>query len=413
MTTITVTSVSTTTESFITTSVATSLVLESIGTVSANGTVLLTTAFYPSQLSTCTSTAIATDCPSSGGLSSAATGGIAVATTAAGALIGILVFWLLMKNKRKNSRSKRTTGEFSRSFSGRSAPYRDAEDGREKPAPITNLDYVLPQPLDDQSVVDEVGKLFSLIDDHVDSDYYHDRRTQNAFAGVNYGAALPAAAKVLKDHAITLLLDDERTRFITMKAAIAAELLAAISFYTATTKSLLPEMVTSFLNNPSPELQDNHSELNSLWSAYELTVEGTHLCISRWRTSTALLLGSRLSDRDLAHRDSVIDFLVQSLDLILSPFENHQQAEARKKSLIAVCKRAEKLGLVLLSQPAEWEFNWRHRPRTAERTSDGRPPRKPVKDTPIAYFPGLVKVTDNSAMQLEAPRMVLKPRVKG
>jgi hypothetical protein len=263
-TTVTVTSVFTTVESFITTSVATSLILESVSTITANGTVLLTTAFYPSQLPTCTSTAIVTDCPSSGGLSSAATGGIAVATTIAGAFIGILVFWLLMKNKRKNSRSKRgPVGGFGRSLSGRSAPYRDAEDGREKVAPVTNLDYVLPQPLDDNSVADEVGKLFNLIDDHVDSDYYHDTRTQNAVAGLDWAAALPAAARVLKDHDITLLLDDERTRFITMKAVIAAELLAAISFYTTTNKSLLPEMVTSFLNSPSSDIQDNHSEFNN------------------------------------------------------------------------------------------------------------------------------------------------------
>lgn len=232
----------------------------------------------------------------SGRISSEVTAGIAVATAIAGIIIGALGAWLVMKVLRKNHyrSQRRPVGAFTRSLTSRSAPYRDTENAPEKLASASNAEYMMPQALDDNAVRDEVGKLFGLIEDHVDSEYYHDRRTKDRVSASDCTKTLLAAGSVLKDHDITFLLDDQRTRFSAMKAAIAAELLAAISFHADTNKSLLPEMVTSFLNTPSGGLKDNHRKYIELivllitnlrrYPVVYLTMAHEY-CISTWRSA--------------------------------------------------------------------------------------------------------------------------------
>jgi hypothetical protein len=106
-----------------------------------------------------------------------------------------------------------------------------------------------------------------------------------------------------------------------------------------------------------------------------------------------------------------MQLLVQDLDVLLRPFANPSLEEGRKTHLLGVCKRAEQLGMLLLSQPAEWAFDWNYRPKSEE-AGGRRQSRKPMKQS-LVVFPGLIRLTDNSAGGLPRPRVVLEPVVKG
>ena len=279
--------------------------------------------------------------------------------------------------------------------------HRDAQNGGEKPLPLTNMDFVLPQPLDDASVGDEVDKLRKLIQDHVDSNYYHDQPTRNAVHETRLSSILPAAVAILQGRRVEELLDSEQTRFKTLKSVIAAEVLAAINPQGDQRQSLLPQIITSFMASLDERLRthetDNPPEIR--------------LSLSRWRVSTHMLLGHQLSDEKKLRLEQSALALVQKLDVVLLPFADPKTEQARREHLLGVCKRAERVGMLLFSQPAEWSFDWSYLPRVTG-SSDGRQQgKKSIKS--VVGFPGLVRLTDNSTRKLDRPRVVLEPRMKG
>ena len=117
-----------------------------------------------------------------------------------------------------------------------------------------------------------------------------------------------------------------------------------------------------------------------------------------------------MSNENQAHLDQATSMLIQRLDVVLLPFADAHSQEARKEHLLGLCKRAERVGMLLLSQPAEWTFEWSYSPGVSG-ASEGRQARKSINS--VVVFPGLVRLTDNTARKLERPRVVLEPRVKG
>ena len=321
-----------------------------------------------------------------------------------------------MRSQKKKRSSSHALGQRAGGFRAHNTrspteSRRDGENGIEKPLPATNMDLVLPQPLDDASVGDEVDKLRKLIQDHVDSNYYHDQPTRNAIRESQLRSILPAAVAILQGGRVEDMLDHEQTRFKTLKSIIAAEVLAATDSRGELGQSLLPKIITSFMASTLAQSEDTPRESDKQqWIHKADTLAEVRLSLSRWRVSTHLLLGNRVSEENRAHLDQAISDLMQRLDVVLLPFADPKMEQARKEHLLGVLKRAERVGMLLLSQPAEWSFDWSYLPKVSG-SSEGRQGRKSIKS--VVVFPGLVRLTDNTTRKLDKPRIVLEPRVKG
>ena len=109
------------------------------------------------------------------------------------------------------------------------------------------------------------------------------------------------------------------------------------------------------------------------------------------------------------HRQQATSTIIADLDQILEPYVSSDGSRQREKDLIMLCDRASRVGMILLSQPAVWEFSWstparNHRTEQSESTKPSR--------WPLVIFPGLWRVTDNSARRLEYPQCFLDPKTQ-
>lgn len=99
---------------------------------------------------------------------------------------------------------------------------------------------------------------------------------------------------------------------------------------------------------------------------------------------------------------------MHDLEVRLSPFIIHEKAEARKADFVSLCKRGERLGLTIFSQPAVWRFQWKLEQKSRAGESDNKD--RPLK-TPLVVFPALQRTTDNQARKLEYPHVSLEPQL--
>jgi hypothetical protein len=90
------------------------------------------------------------------------------------------------------------------------------------------------------------------------------------------------------------------------------------------------------------------------------------------------------------------------LDSILASYINPETGKDRRQHLTKICKRAQELGFLLLSQPAQWIFHWSDPHKTTpqmQRSEKGK--RK------FVVQPQLQRTTDNVARKLDKPVVVL------
>ena len=138
----------------------------------------------------------------------------------------------------------------------------------------------------------------------------------------------------------------------------------------------------------------------------ELTAVAHQLSLSRWRTSTAYLWRKDRDQEDKARREQSVELIIRNLDEILRPFVHGEADQKRRSDLVRICERAEQLGLLLLSQPATWAFDWSAPPKS--RSSEGKSqPRRRA----LVVLPALTRLTDNTARALDRPRPVVEAKV--
>ena len=138
----------------------------------------------------------------------------------------------------------------------------------------------------------------------------------------------------------------------------------------------------------------------------ELTYIAHQLSLSRWRTSTAYLWRKDRDQEDKAGREQSVELIIRNLDEILRPFVHAEADQKRRSDLVRICERTEQLGLLLLSQPATWAFDWSSLPKT--RSSEGKSqPRRRA----LVVLPALTRLTDNTARTLDRLRPVLEAKV--
>lgn len=109
---------------------------------------------------------------------------------------------------------------------------------------------------------------------------------------------------------------------------------------------------------------------------------------------------------DKARREQSVELIIRNLDEILRPFVHGEADQKRRSDLVRICERAEQLGLLLLSQPATWAFDWSALPKS--RSSEGKSqPRRRA----LVVLPALTRLTDNTARALDRPRPVVEAKV--
>ena len=133
-------------------------------------------------------------------------------------------------------------------------------------------------------------------------------------------------------------------------------------------------------------------------------VLATRLALSRWRTSTSHLISNQQSERDKAEWRVTANRVIHNLNRAIQPYADPQYDEDRNKDLSRVCNKVTQVGMQLFSQPAEWMFHWAlPAPPNGEKSAMNN-------NRGLVTFPGLVKVTDDSARMSE--QMVLDARVE-
>ena len=107
-----------------------------------------------------------------------------------------------------------------------------------------NLDDILPQPLTDEKVKQEVNGLFAMIDGYT-INFYHEYSVSGSARKINPNA-LPAARPAQTEADLERLLAEPRTRSSVIASIICAKLLDSTSTVGEIDKSLLLPVVTIF-----------------------------------------------------------------------------------------------------------------------------------------------------------------------
>lgn len=124
------------------------------------------------------------------------------------------------------------------------------------------VENALEQPKDDGTIKQSIASLFKAIEDHVDN-FYLDKPGQDIPKPAQKKhrvADFPSGIRSQPDVDFAALLSDPVSRSSAIVSLICAELLDAIDFFGEPERSLLPTMVTSFLNGSSARAQDNQRE---------------------------------------------------------------------------------------------------------------------------------------------------------
>ncbi|KIW66689.1 hypothetical protein PV04_05997 [Phialophora macrospora] len=341
---------------------------------------------------------------SDGDLSGGAVAGVAIGCAIAGALIAFGLLFFLMGDRLKkrpysggapshgNSRhsSSRKPGYLNSTL--RQSGDRAKGGAVERSVEEVTAENVLEQPKDDPTIKQSVASLFKAIEDHADN-YYLDTpaTSEQTKEPAGQSSHLPSGITAQNDVDFGALLADRHSRSSAITALITAQILDAIDFFGMTEKSLLPEMVTTFLRSSAGQLKDD---------------QRSRLSLSRWRTSTAALLGPADSPERRAHSQMVIDGLIADADSIVGTYLRPETNNERHQHLVKLCRRGQELGLLLLSQPTEWNFHWTdaaNARRSAFQAQRGGKGKKAV----FVVQPQLRRVTDNVGRKLDRPLIVL------
>ena len=136
------------------------------------------------------------------------------------------------------------------------------------------------------------------------------------------------------------------------------------------------------------------------------TSTGTAEAYSYWRVLTAYLRPPNANDREdeimlSPEQDSAIQSAATNFSRAFEQWANpSQNSSARVQNLAAIMRHAASLGLVLFSQPSEFQYVWRN---ARDRSSRGSTERR------IVVTPGLVKVSDDRGRALERGLVIIDP----
>ena len=210
--------------------------------------------------------------------------GVGIGCAAIGALLAVLIYFLMARRRKTSRSSKADIVESSSSRRSRGSvsgiASKEANLDHRSPAPYDgqkpvggragNLDDILPQPLADEKVKQEVNGLFAMIDGHA-INFYHEYPVSGSARKIKANA-LPAARSAQSEADLERLLSEPRTRSGVIASIICAKLLDSISTVGEIDKSLLPPVVTIFLQSIPAQPDSSHGKLPHVMKSNQLMI---------------------------------------------------------------------------------------------------------------------------------------------
>jgi len=317
----------------------------------------------------------------SSGVSPGGVAGAAIGCLLAGLLIGALAVFLFMK--RRNDKRSHYRGDYAPPVTAvppvapeKAMPLVTANtfDADSAAAIVENT---LPQPEEDQTILNEMVKLQNSIKNHVSSFYEkgHVPPIDGNLEAYDYlGGDLPLSASSL-----SALLQNPGTRVAAIRFCIAWAALYRAGFYCSLADSSLPPGVTAVMAN---------------MSGIENNPRAQEAFTSKWRTITAALMSKTFSRTHISHSDPrmpPITHTLQILDDVIGPYAvGRDPNNSRRKNLEEILKRAASFAFLLFSQPTSWQFAW-------DDTSN--------QSGSLVIFPALLQTGDEEGRPIRPPRV--------
>lgn len=316
---------------------------------------------------------------SKSGVSGGAVAGAAIGCLIAGALIGALICFLLYR--RRLRKQAPISYESHLPYNGEHKSGATAVATSVPAAAGSNIDALLPQPVDDDTMTKELSKIRDNIKNHVQS-YYHFQPV-NAPIDTSMLAGLATATNI-SAAALAGLIANPATRSDALRLYVAWAVLS--KFEGGGQPSLLPAGIPALLDNMSGKASDPSEYTTQLRNIdFSDREPAKSSLFSKWKVLTGTLLGANANAHPQS-RSQIID----SMDAVLGPFlQPGFDLGRRRDNLEMVLSRAAKLALLLFSQPGSFRMDF----------VGGRP-------DVFVVFPGLVQVVGDQGQALSRPRVL-------
>ncbi|KAH7394393.1 hypothetical protein BKA66DRAFT_567338 [Pyrenochaeta sp. MPI-SDFR-AT-0127] len=272
------------------------------------------------------------------GVSGGAVAGIAIGMLIAGVLLAGAVFFLLLRRqKRKQATAYQT----------HYVPPNGYASSQEKGPTITagavasNIDDLLPQPVADDTITNEVSQIRDKIKNHVRT-YYHSAPISTA--GLNEaGLRDLATAAGVSTSVIISALANPNTRPNALRLIVGWVILSRSTSERST--NLLPADVAGL----ALSLSGGNGSSTAQSTLY-----------SKWKTITGALLQQRFG-KDVQDPNRIQTFAntVAELDSLLAPFvQGSVDGGQRRKNLDMILTRSASFAFLLFSQPGSFRFDF-------------------------------------------------------
>ncbi|UPX13349.1 uncharacterized protein EKO05_0003862 [Ascochyta rabiei] len=276
----------------------------------------------------------------SNGLAGGAVAGVAIGTFLAGLLIAGAVFFFLLRRQKKRH------AVAAAAYSRQEAPYKERDVGPEKRAAVvtgagSNIDALLPQPVEDDAITGDLSKIRDNIKNHVRT-YY--RSGPISATDVNE-AGIRDIATLMRINSAVLVgaLSTPSSRDNALRSIVASVILARC---TGRGKSSLLPSELAGLSSSIPTTDDKNPAQTLLFS--------------KWKTITGALLQQQYGKhgQDPSRAQSFQD-TITSLDSVLAPFvEGSVDGGQRRKNLDMILTRAANFAFLLFTQPGSFRFDF-------------------------------------------------------
>jgi hypothetical protein len=176
--------------------------------------------------------------------------GIAIGTAIAGAVLAALVImFLVQKQKKKGGYGQRRSSQRKVTSKRQESDYhspKDQEEASQRVVVPVDWDKILPQPMDDAGVKNEVTNLFQTIKGHVDN-FYHSKHVVDETPIYKSAPDSVGPPKPRRDLELQLRLDDPNTRPAAISQLLCSRILDNIDPYGNPERSLLPQALFPIL----------------------------------------------------------------------------------------------------------------------------------------------------------------------
>ncbi|KAF2621824.1 hypothetical protein BU25DRAFT_495534 [Macroventuria anomochaeta] len=304
------------------------------------------------------------------GLQAGPVAGIAVGMLIAGAVIaGLVCFYLL---RRQEKRQAAAVADQARNFSygGRMArPEKDISTAARTVA--RNIDDMLPQPVADDKIIDDLSKIRDSVKNHVRT-FYHSNPIPAS--EIDEVALQDVAADVgISTSLLVSSLLDPSARNSAIRLVIGRTILSRCD--EERDPSLLPHQLAR-LASSIPGRHDSQSAM-----------------YSKWKAITGALLQQQFGKQSQGLAQNFADIIAE-LDAILAPFVTGiVDGSQRRKNLEMILTRSANLAFLLFTQPGSFRFDF-----TSQHVT-------------LVVSPALVQTVDDRGHVLSRPRVLVDKEV--